>query len=46
MTAGNASQQNDAAAAMLVVAEDRLDELGLEPSGSSTVGPRPVVNRR
>lgn len=33
MTAGNASQQNDAAAAMLVVAEDRLDELGLEPIG-------------
>jgi acetyl-CoA C-acetyltransferase len=33
VTAGNASQQNDAAAAMLVVAEDRLDELGLEPIG-------------
>ena len=31
VTAGNASQQNDAAAACLVVAEDRLDELGLEP---------------
>src|SRR3546814_5421425 len=30
-TAGNASQQNDAAAACLVVAEDKLDELGLEP---------------
>lgn len=33
VTAGNASQQNDAAAAVLVVAEDRLDELGLEPMG-------------
>ena len=33
VTAGNASQQNDAAAACLVVAEDKLDELGLEPSG-------------
>lgn len=33
VTAGNASQQNDAASAMLVVAEDRLDELGLEPIG-------------
>jgi len=32
VTAGNASQQNDAAAACLVVAEDRLEELGLEPS--------------
>ncbi len=46
VTAGNASQQNDAAAAMLVVAEDRLDQLSRNPSGSSTVGPRPVVNRR
>jgi acetyl-CoA C-acetyltransferase len=33
VTAGNASQQNDAAAACLVVAEDKLDELGLEPLG-------------
>jgi acetyl-CoA C-acetyltransferase len=32
VTAGNASQQNDAAAACLVVAEDKLEELGLEPS--------------
>ncbi len=32
VTAGNASQQNDAAAACLVVAEDKLAELGLEPS--------------
>ena len=31
VTAGNASQQNDAAAACLVVAEDSLVELGLEP---------------
>ncbi len=31
VTAGNASQQNDAAAACLVVAEDRLDALGLRP---------------
>jgi acetyl-CoA C-acetyltransferase len=33
VTAGNSSQQNDAAAACLVVAEDRLDALGLEPIG-------------
>ncbi|MDT4841071.1 putative acetyl-CoA acyltransferase [compost metagenome] len=33
VTAGNASQQNDAAAACLVVAEDKLEELGLEPIG-------------
>ncbi|MFU8817011.1 MAG: acetyl-CoA C-acetyltransferase [Pseudomonadales bacterium] len=33
VTAGNASQQNDAAAACLVVAEDKLAELGLEPDG-------------
>ncbi len=31
VTAGNACQQNDAAAACLVVAEDRLEALGLEP---------------
>ncbi|KCZ94255.1 acetyl-CoA acetyltransferase [Hyphomonas johnsonii MHS-2] len=31
VTAGNASQQNDAAGACLVVAEDKLHELGLEP---------------
>ncbi|OZA94517.1 MAG: acetyl-CoA acetyltransferase [Erythrobacter sp. 34-65-8] len=31
VTAGNASQQNDAASACLVVAEDKLEELGLEP---------------
>ena len=33
VTAGNASQQNDAAAACLVVAEDQLGALGLEPAG-------------
>ena len=33
VTAGNASQQNDAAAACLVVAEDRLGPLSLEPLG-------------
>ncbi len=31
VTAGNASQQNDAAAACLVVAEDKLASLGLKP---------------
>jgi acetyl-CoA C-acetyltransferase len=31
VTAGNASQQNDGAAACLVVAQDKLTELGLEP---------------
>jgi acetyl-CoA C-acetyltransferase len=33
VTAGNSSQQNDAAAACLVVAEDRLADLGLKPMG-------------
>lgn len=33
VTAGNASQQNDAAAACLVVTEDQLERLGLEPMG-------------
>lgn len=33
VTAGNASQQNDAAAACLVVSENKLAELGLEPMG-------------
>ena len=32
-TAGNASQQNDAGAACLIVAEDKLAELGLTPDG-------------
>lgn len=32
VTAGNASQQNDAASACLVVAEDKLEEMGLTPS--------------
>ena len=36
VTAGNASQQNDAAAACLVVAEDRLEPLGLDPLGYLT----------
>ncbi len=34
VTAGNASQQNDAAAACLVVAEDKLDALKLQSMGS------------
>ncbi len=33
VTAGNSSQQNDAAAACLIVAEDKLKELKLEPMG-------------
>jgi len=33
VTAGNASQQNDAAAACLVVAEDMLGQLNLDPMG-------------
>jgi acetyl-CoA C-acetyltransferase len=33
VTAGNACQQNDAAAACLIVAEDKVAELGLEPIG-------------
>ena len=33
VTAGNSSQQNDAAAACLVVAEDKLAELNLQPLG-------------
>ncbi|MBL8656615.1 MAG: acetyl-CoA C-acetyltransferase [Altererythrobacter sp.] len=45
VTAGNASQQSDAAAACLVVAEDRLAELGLEPmlwfTGWSAAGCEP-----
>ena len=34
VTAGNASQQNDASACCLVVAEDKLAELGLTPMAS------------
>lgn len=34
VTAGNASQQNDAAAACLVMAEDVAEDLGLEPMGA------------
>jgi acetyl-CoA C-acetyltransferase len=33
VTAGNSSQQNDAAAACLVIAEERLGELNLNPMG-------------
>jgi acetyl-CoA C-acetyltransferase len=36
VTAANASQQNDAAAACLVVAEDKLASLGLKPMGFMT----------
>lgn len=47
VTAGNAAQQNDAAAACLVVAEDRLEELGLEPiawfEGWAAAGVHPSV---
>ena len=46
VTAGNSSQQNDAAAACLVVAEDKLAALGLEPiaflTGWSAVGCDPA----
>ena len=35
VTAGNASSQNDAASVCLVVAEDKLEELGLTASGLS-----------
>lgn len=42
VTAGNAAQQNDAAAACLIVSEDKLDEYGLTPmaflKGWSAVG--------
>lgn len=47
VTAGNAAQQNDAAAACLVVAEDKLSELGLEPiaylTGWAAVGCEPAT---
>ena len=47
VTAGNSAQQNDAAAACLVVAEDLLDELGLEPMaylvGWTAVGCEPAT---
>ena len=47
VTAGNSSQQNDAAAACLVVAEDRLGDLGLTPSaylvGWSAAGCEPAT---
>jgi acetyl-CoA C-acetyltransferase len=47
VTAGNSSQQNDAAAACLIVAEDRLDALGLTPlaflKGWAAVGCHPAT---
>ncbi len=47
VTAGNAAQQNDAAAACLVVADDKLSELGLEPiaylTGWTAVGCAPAT---
>ena len=47
VTAGNACQQNDAAAACLVVAEDRLESLGLEPiaflAGWAAAGCEPAM---
>jgi len=47
VTAGNAAQQNDAAAACLVVAEDKLADLGLEPlaylKGWAAVGCHPAT---
>lgn len=47
VTAGNAAQQNDAAAACLVVAEDKLAELGLKPlaflKGWAAVGCHPAT---
>ena len=46
VTAGNASSQNDAAAVCMVVAADKLDELGLEPMaylrGWAAVGVHPA----
>ncbi|MEM7020516.1 MAG: acetyl-CoA C-acetyltransferase [Pseudomonadota bacterium] len=47
VTAGNASQQNDAAAACLIVAEDQLEKLNLEPMaylvGWSAAGCHPAT---
>ena len=47
VTAGNAAQQNDAAAACLIVAEDKLGDLGLIPMarlvGWSAVGCHPAA---
>lgn len=46
VTAGNAAQQNDAAAACLIVAEDRLEALGLTPDaflvGWAAAGCEPI----
>lgn len=45
VTAGNAAQQNDAAAACLIVAEDKLEQYGVEPiaflEGWTAVGCEP-----
>ena len=46
VTAGNAAQQNDAAAACLIVAEDALERLGLEPIALLQVGRRWAATRR
>jgi acetyl-CoA C-acetyltransferase len=47
VTAANAAQQNDAAAACLIVAEDKLKELGLQPlaylKGWAAVGCNPAT---
>jgi acetyl-CoA C-acetyltransferase len=47
VTAGNAAQQNDAAAACLIVSEDKLDEYGLQPiaflDGWTAVGCDPAT---
>jgi acetyl-CoA C-acetyltransferase len=47
VTAGNAAQQNDAAAACLIVSEDKLDEYGLKPiaflDGWTAVGCDPAT---
>jgi len=47
VTAGNSAQQNDAAAGCLIVAEERLDDLGLTPSawfeGWAAVGCDPAT---
>ena len=47
VTAGNSSQISDGAAAVLVMARDRADELGLEPRArivdQTTVGVDPVI---
>jgi acetyl-CoA C-acetyltransferase len=46
VTAGNSSQQNDAAAACLVVAEDQLAKLNLDPMGFLVGGRAPAASPR